>query len=75
MPQFTGQLKFWSPRGFGFLVRSDNSGTEDYLHVTAIEAAGINRDSLKPGIRLAYDLEQDVKRNNMLKAVNVELAQ
>jgi cold shock CspA family protein len=73
MPQSSGQLKFWSPRGFGFVVRSDNSGAEDYVHASAIDAAGINSDSLKPGVRLAYDLEHDVKRNNMMKAVNVSI--
>jgi CspA family cold shock protein len=72
MPQYTGTLKFFSPRGFGFLVRNDGSGVEDYLHVTAVEASGLNPDSLKPGSRLAYDLEQDVKRNNMTKATNVQ---
>ena len=71
MPHYTGQLKFWSQRGYGFLVRTDGSG-EDYLHVTAVEASGLNPDSLKPGSRLAYDLEQDVKRNNMTKATNVQ---
>jgi CspA family cold shock protein len=72
MPHYTGQLKFWSQRGYGFVARK-NSSTDDYLHVTAVEAAGLNRDSLKPGMRFAYDLEQDVKRNNMTKATNVEL--
>ena len=72
MPQHTGQLKFWSTRGYGFVAR-ENSSSDDYLHVTAVEAAGLNRDSLKPGMRLAYDLEQDVKRNNMMKASNVQL--
>jgi CspA family cold shock protein len=72
MPQCTGRLKFWSTRGYGFLVRNDGSG-EDYLHITAVEASGVNPDNLKPGTRLAYDLEQDVKRNNMMKATNVQL--
>ena len=72
MPQFTGQLKFWSQRGYGFVAR-ENSSTDDYLHVTAVEASGVNPDSLKPGTRLGYDLMQDVKRNNMTKATNVEL--
>jgi CspA family cold shock protein len=73
MPQqYTGTLKFWSTRGYGFVVRNDGSG-EDYLHITAVEASGLNPDSLKPGSRLAYDLEADVKRNNMTKATNVEL--
>ena len=54
-----------------FVARNDRSG-EDYLHITAVEASGLNPDSLKPGSRLAYDLEPDVKRNNMMKATNVQ---
>lgn len=73
MATYQGVLKFMSPRGFGFLVRNDGSGAEDYLHATAVEAAGIRVESLQPGMRFAYDLEQDIKRNNMTKAANVTL--
>ena len=72
MATYQGVLKFWSTRGYGFVVRIDGSG-EDYLHLTAVEASGLNPDSLKPGSRLAYDLEADTKRNNMMKATNVSI--
>jgi CspA family cold shock protein len=71
MATYQGVLKFWSTRGYGFVVRNDGTG-EDYLHITAVEASGLHPDSLKPGSRLAYDLERDVKRNNMMKVVNVQ---
>jgi cold shock CspA family protein len=74
VPQHTGVLKFWSrtrpSRSFGFIFRN-NSDVEDFLHVSALHAAGISVESLQDGVtRFAYDLAED-ERNRKTKAVNV----
>jgi cold shock CspA family protein len=76
MPQYTGQLKFWSrtraSRSFGFICR-DNSDVQDFLHISALHAAGVNVESLQDGVtRFAYDLAAD-ERNQKTKCVNVKL--
>jgi cold shock CspA family protein len=74
MPQYTGQLKFWSTKGYGFLIRdgANSKDGNDLLHATALEIAQINPESLKPGARFSYDLVQDEKFNKM-KCANVQI--
>jgi cold shock CspA family protein len=64
MPQYTGQLKFWSTKGYGFLIRdgANSKDGNDLLHATALEIAQINPESLKPGARFSYDLV--IKQDN-----------
>jgi cold shock CspA family protein len=74
VPQHKGVLKFWSrtrrSRSFGFICRHD-SDIQDFLHISALNAAGINVESLQDGVtRFAYDLVED-ERNRKTKAVNV----
>jgi cold shock CspA family protein len=74
--QHRGTLKFWSrtraSRSFGFICR-DNSDVEDFLHLSALHAAGVNAESLQDGVtRFAYDLVAD-ERNQKTKATNVKL--
>ena len=65
----TGRLKMWNAdRGFGF-VMDDSGGPDVFLHATALEAAGIEPDTIKKGDRLTFDVE--VARDGRMKAGNV----
>jgi len=56
----TGTLKMWkAERGFGFIL-NDAGGPDMFLHITALESAGIDPDSLRPGERLTFDVEAPV---------------
>ena len=53
----TGTLKMWNPdRGFGF-IKDDSGGPDMFLHITAVQSAGIDPDNLRPGQRLTFDVE------------------
>jgi cold shock protein len=59
----TGKLKMWNAdRGFGFSA-DDTGGPDMFLHVTALQSAGIDPDDIRKGDRLAFDVEntRDVK--------------
>jgi cold shock protein len=65
----TGTLKMWkAERGFGFIL-NDVGGPDMFLHITALESAGIDPDSLRPGERLTFDVEST--RDGKTKASNV----
>jgi len=65
----TGTLKMWkAERGFGF-IQDDTGGPDMFLHITALESAGIDPDSLRPGERLTFDVEST--RDGKTKASNV----
>jgi len=50
----TGKVKFFSShRGYGFIY-PDEGGDEVFVHVRALEKAGIRE--LKPGQKLRYDM-------------------
>ena len=61
---------FNDSKGYGF-IQPDGSGQDAFVHITAIERAGMN--SLRENQRISYDLEQD-KRGKMT-AVNLKLAE
>lgn len=65
----TGTVKFFnSQKGFGF-VTPDEGGKDAFVHVTALERAGIN--TLNEGDKISYDLESG--RDGKTSAVNVKL--
>ena len=65
-----GTVKFFdSTRGFGF-IQPDDGGSDAFVHVTAVEAAGMA--PLAKEQRLSYDLEQD--RRGRASAVNLAAA-
>jgi CspA family cold shock protein len=65
----TGTLKMWNPdRGFGF-IKDDSGGPDMFLHITAVQSAGIDPDNLRPGQRLTFDVEGT--RDGKTKASNV----
>ena len=65
-----GTVKWFnSTKGFGFIQPED--GTQDvFLHVSAVERAGINR--IDDGQRVTYDLESG--RDGRTSASNLALA-
>jgi CspA family cold shock protein len=65
----TGILKMWNAdRGFGF-VGDDSGGPDIFLHVTALQSAGIDPDDIRKGDRLSFDVENT--REGKTKASNV----
>jgi CspA family cold shock protein len=67
----TGTVKFFNEgKGYGFIA-PDGGGNDAFVHVTAVERAGMR--SLRENQRISYDLEQD-KRGKM-SAVNLKSAE
>jgi CspA family cold shock protein len=65
-----GTVKFFnSTKGFGF-IKPDNGGKDVFVHVTALEAAGIN--GLNEGDKVSFILEDDRKGRGQ-KAAQLEL--
>ncbi len=53
----TGTLKMWNAdRGFGFIA-DDAGGPDMFLHISALQSAGIDPDSMRPGVRLTFEVE------------------
>ncbi|QDZ06749.1 cold shock domain-containing protein [Sphingomonas panacisoli] len=70
MEMTTGTVKFFNAdKGYGFIA-PDGGGQDAFVHITALEAAGIN--TLNQNDRVTYDLEND-KRGKQA-AVNVKMA-
>ena len=66
----TGTVKFFNAdKGYGFIA-PDGGGQDAFVHITALEQAGIN--TLNQNDRVTYDLEND-KRGKQA-AVNVKMA-
>ena len=65
----SGTVKFYnSQKGFGF-IKPDDGGKDVFVHVTAVERAGIN--NLDEGMRISFETEPD-KRGNGPKAINLQ---
>ena len=65
----SGTVKFYnSQKGYGF-IKPDDGGKDVFLHVTAVERAGIN--ILDEGARISFETEPD-KRGKGPKAVNLQ---
>jgi CspA family cold shock protein len=65
----TGTLKMWNAeRGYGF-VADEAGGPDMFLHVTALQSAAIDPDSLRKGERLIFDVGRT--RDGRTKADNV----
>lgn len=55
----TGTVKWFnSTKGFGF-IQPDNGSTDVFVHVSAVERAGMH--SLSDGQKITYDIVQDRK--------------
>lgn len=65
-----GTVKFFNDnKGYGF-ISPDGGGNDAFVHVTAVERAGMR--SLRENQRISYDLEQD--RRGKMSAVNLKSA-
>jgi cold shock protein len=63
-----GTVKFFNAeRGYGFIT-PDAGGRDIFVHVTAVEQAGLK--SLSEGQRISFDVEPD-KKGKGPKAVNL----
>ena len=66
-----GTVKFFNEsKGYGF-IQPDGSGNDAFVHITAVERAGMR--SLVQNQRLSYDLEQD--QRGKTSAVNLNPAE
>jgi CspA family cold shock protein len=64
----TGVVKFFNTeRGYGF-VKPDDGGRDVFVHITAVEQAGLK--ALSEGQRISFDVEPD-KKGKGPKAVNL----
>lgn len=65
-----GTVKFYnSTKGFGFIT-PDDGGKDAFVHVSAIERAGLS--NLSDGQKVTYDLERG--RDGRDAAINIALA-
>ena len=65
----TGTLKMWkADRRFGF-IKDDSGGPDIFLHVSAVQSAGVDPDDLRIGELLTFDVEAG--RDGRTKASNV----
>jgi CspA family cold shock protein len=65
----TGTLKMWNAdRGFGF-IKDDSGGPDMFLHISALQSAGVDPDNLMKGDRLTFDVES--RRDGRTQASNV----
>lgn len=65
-----GTVKFFNTdKGFGFIA-PDGGGTDSFVHITAVQAAGMN--SLDKDQRVKFELETD--QRGRTSAVNLESA-
>ncbi|WP_230483197.1 cold-shock protein [Sphingomonas sp. Leaf21] len=63
----SGTVKFFNAdKGYGFIT-PDNGGTDAFVHVSAVERAGMI--TLQQNQRVGYELEQD--RRGKMAAVNL----
>jgi CspA family cold shock protein len=63
-----GTVKFFNPeKGYGF-IKPDDGGRDIFVHVTAVERAGMS--TLAEGQRIAFEVEPD-KKGKGPKAVDL----
>ncbi len=63
-----GIVKFFNgDKGYGF-IKPDDGGRDIFVHVTAVEQAGLN--GLNEGQKVSYEIEPD-KKGKGPKAVNL----
>jgi cold shock protein len=66
-----GTVKFFNvDKGFGFIMPDGGSGNDAFVHISAVQKAGMS--TLNKDQRLSYDLEQDARGKT--SAVNLQTA-
>lgn len=64
----TGTVKFFNAdKGYGF-IQPDNGGEDSFVHISAVQAAGMN--TLQKEQRISYEVETG--RNGKKSAVNLQ---
>jgi len=67
----TGTVKFFnSTKGFGF-IQPDNGGTDVFVHVSAVERAGMR--TIVEGQKISFDVVKDA-RTGKTAAENLQAA-
>lgn len=67
----TGTVKFFNlDKGYGFIAPEGGSGNDAFVHISAVERAGMS--TLEKDQRVSYDLEQD--QRGKTSAVNLQNA-
>jgi len=66
-----GIVKWFNPaKGFGFIQPEEGGGPDVFVHISALEAAGLN--NLSEGQRVSYDKAPNNKGKE--SAVNLKIA-
>jgi cold shock protein len=66
----TGVVKFFNTeKGYGF-IKPDGGGNDIFVHITAVEQAGLR--SLSEGQKISFEIEPD-KKGKGPKAVNLRV--
>lgn len=66
-----GTVKFFNDsKGYGF-IQQDGSGSDAFVHISAVERAGMR--SLRENQRLSFDLDQDSRGKT--SAVNLQMVE
>ena len=65
----SGTVKWFNPeKGYGF-ISNDEGGDDIFVHFSAIMVDGFK--TLAEGQKVTFDIEQDPKNSQKLRAVNV----
>jgi CspA family cold shock protein len=65
----TGTVKWFNPtKGYGFIQPTDGAGKDVFVHISAVERAGLN--SLNEGQTVEYEIERNRGKES---AVNLKI--